>query len=357
MRSRRGFTIIELLVVVTIIGVLIALLLPAVQAAREAGRRAQCSNNLKQIALAVHGYHDIYQQIPMGELPGGFSPHVAILPFLDQTSLYNSINFVMLNESGFGAGGRKPTWADAISATVGKTKISTYICPSEVHSDSARTDWTDEGLEYWATNYAWNSGTWWPKARAWDGLFGRSMDDNPKKSTPPDPPLGAIGLASCSDGASNTLLIAEVASGPLATAYGRTRVSECYRMSDIYLNAPIQVSVDSCNAVDWQSGTIPWGGKWRFKGYPWLEGSLWRTWFNTIRTPNQTCCTDGIKEPDGGSNHWWFTMKPASSYHPGVVNAALADGSVKTFKETIDRATWMALSTRDGGEVISTDAY
>lgn len=81
-----------------------------------------------------------------------------------------------------------------------------------------------------------------------------------------------------------------------------------------------------------------------------MEASIWRNWFNTIRTPNQTCCTmDNV--------NWWYIMKPASSYHPGITNAVLGDGSVKAFKETINRDVWMGLSTRAGGEVISADSY
>jgi prepilin-type N-terminal cleavage/methylation domain-containing protein len=353
--SRTGFTLIELLVVVTVIAVLIALLLPAVQSIRESARRSQCSNHLKQIALATLQYHDAMQRLPMGEMPGYFSPHVAILPYLEQTPIYNSINFIVLNGSGFGPGGRPPTWSDAISITAGQTRVAVYLCPSEEYSDDAQSEWTSGQPAYWASNYAWNSGTWWPRTRSWDGLFGRTFPTNLNPPVPPDPPLGSLDLAACTDGTSQTLLVAEVANGPIDPSAARTPISDCYQANINYTASAAQV-LASCDAVSWQGGPIAWGGSWRFKGYPWLEGTLWRNWFNTLRTPNQTCCVDGSFTSVNDQN-WWFMLKPASSYHPQSVNGALADGSVRTFKETINSATWMALSTRAGGEIVSSESF
>jgi hypothetical protein len=288
-------------------------------------------------------------------MPGYFSPHVAVLPFIEQSSLYNAINFIVLNTAGFGAGDREPTWVDSISQTVGVARIDVYVCPSEEYTDSADPAWTGEHKTFWAANYAWNSGTWWPRTRSWDGLFGRSAWVNAKNPAPPDPPLGALNLASCTDGTSQTLLMAEVANGPIDPAAPRTPVSDCYQ-SNIQAGASVAQVLTLCEAVDWQSSPIPWGGNWRFKGYPWLEGTLWRNWFNTLRTPNKTCCVDGSLTSINDQN-WWFMLKPASSYHPGVVHAALADGSVRAFKETVNQAAWMALGTRAGGEVVSDESY
>ncbi|MCA1685690.1 MAG: DUF1559 domain-containing protein [Planctomycetia bacterium] len=333
-RSRSGFTLIELLVVIAIIAVLIALLLPAVQAAREAARRSQCVNNLKQLGLASQNYHDTWNSLPMGEAPGGLSAFVGILPFVEQSQIYNALNFNL---------GSRWIWTERATYTVGRTRVATFVCPSEIN-----TNYANDGYNYWASTYAFNSGTWWPRTKTWDGLFGRSYDDD--SALRPFSP-GTFGLQSIIDGTSNTLLNAEVANGPLVVGPPRTRVSDCYNVK-VTVTTPLATAVSACKAVNWQTGTIPWSGSWRYKGYTWLEGSMWRNWFNTAMTPNANCCTPG----DTGSS-WWYIMKPASSYHSGIANVAMADGSVKAVKDSINSIPWMALSTRAGGEVISSDSY
>ncbi|WP_435007177.1 DUF1559 domain-containing protein [Tundrisphaera lichenicola] len=334
-RPRRAFTLIELLVVIAIIAVLIALLLPAVQAAREAARRSQCINNLKQIGLAVMNYEQTWSCFPQGESSGAIAPNGVILPFLEQNGVYNALNF----------SAPQSRWldCDVANATAGKTRVSTYTCPSEVYAQRADSVFP----YYWAANYAWNWGTWWPRLRSWDGAFGRSIQDDPAV----DPPLTIVTLAAITDGTSNTLMAAECAAGPLVSGASRTRVSDVYDISGITSSSTVAQAVAACKAVDWKAGPIPSGGTWRYKGYTWLEGSIWRNGFNTIMTPNSNACT-----PQSSSS-WWYIMKPASSYHPGIANAVKCDGSVSAFKETINPQTWMSLGTRGGGEVISADSY
>src|SRR4051812_23986500 len=162
--KRKGFTLIELLVVIAIIAVLTALLLPAVQAAREAARRTQCVNNLKQIGLALHNYESTWAALPMGEMPGALTPQVALLGFMEQNQIYNAINFNL---------GSRWIWTEQASVTVGRARVSAYVCPSEIYTAN-----NSDGYNYWATNYAWNAGTWWPRTKSWDGLFGRSYNDD-----------------------------------------------------------------------------------------------------------------------------------------------------------------------------------
>lgn len=332
-RRSRGFTLIELLVVIAIIGVLIALLLPAVQSAREAARRAQCTNNLKQIGIGIHNYHDAWNMLPLGEGSGGTSPNISLLAYVEQQVVFNAFNY-NLNQ--------RWLWTQWENLTVVQARVATYLCPSEVYTARA-----GDGYDSWAANYAWNAGTWWPRTQSWDGLFGRSYDDD--ASVQPFTPTN-VGMAAIIDGTSNTLLASEVANGPLTAGASRTRVSDCYEVRGLSRNSTVAEATAALKAINWATGPIPWSGGWRYKGYPWVEGSVWRSWFNTIQTPNLPCGTmDDVS--------WWYIMKPASSYHPGVVNAALADGSVRAIKETINQAVWMGLSTRAGNEVISSDSY
>src|SRR5262245_21664599 len=165
MRPRRhsGFTLIELLVVIAIIAVLIALLLPAMQSAREAARRTQCVNNLKQIALGVYNYEQTWGCYPQGESSGRINPFGTILPFLEQNGAYNAFNF----------SAPQSRWldCDVANATTGQSVISTYICPSEVYSGRTTTVFPF----YWCATYAWCSGTWWPRTLSFDGVFGNTI--------------------------------------------------------------------------------------------------------------------------------------------------------------------------------------
>ncbi|WZO96502.1 DUF1559 domain-containing protein [Isosphaeraceae bacterium EP7] len=343
---RLGFTLIELLVVISIIAVLIALLLPAVQSAREAARRIQCVNNLKQLGLAAHNYQSVNGTLPMGEAPGVISPFVSLLPYVEQTQVFNSLNFntnfITLYSLDFLSN-------NLDSLTAGRTRISAYVCPSEVN-----TGVDNFGFGYWAATYGWNAGRWHIQTKQWDGLFGRSIDSTTGGQLVPKLPV--VGFEGVTDGLSNTLLVAEVAAGPINQGVAPTRVSECYGLSNVggpKSGTDPALLVEYCRNFDWKNPAgiaINAGLQWRYKGYSYMDGTIGRTWFNTILGPNKLCCAYG------GTN-MTAAIKPASSYHPGGVNTAFADGSVKFIKDTVNKDVWTGLGTRTGGEVISADSF
>jgi prepilin-type N-terminal cleavage/methylation domain-containing protein/prepilin-type processing-associated H-X9-DG protein len=370
----RGFTLIELLVVIGIIAVLIGLLLPAVQSAREAGRRIQCTNNLKQIGLALHHYHDSFGVFPPGGITG-FKPRgpdfddqtwgnlwkanvlswrALTLPQMEQSPLYNGINFDLQADSG----GNQPSAEYTLYTTV----MSTWLCPSDgTNGGGLRPHGGPDGQ--WAgtpinpatgqpgfvtpvANYAGSfgdnycggslcNGLPWetypgdnllpgqPRI-GWHGWWGTNV------GAPPNLVIGGgrlrgmfdyltlqtVNLASVSDGTSNTLMVGEV----------------------------IPSRAADCNF--WQSSgatagtTVPLG--WNSNTFPSSDPTCFLQWQSSIA-------------PVGC--RYSAAAKGFVSMHPGGANFLFADGSVRFLKETIGLVTYCALGSRDGGEVVSAGAY
>ncbi|QDV37761.1 DUF1559 family PulG-like putative transporter [Tautonia plasticadhaerens] len=360
--TRRGFTLIELLVVIAIIGVLIALLLPAVQAAREAARRAQCTNNLKQLGLAVHNYIDSNQVFPSYSMPNwgaGWAWNVswsdAILPHIEQQALYNALNFDVppLDLGSFtGQDFRQNT-------TVGLTVISSMLCPSE----SINTQPTLlTGGDFARTNYAGNYGGPAQFASC-SGLIIPSKGAFGVPST-----AGVASLASARDGTSNTALFSEhlIFAGPPSPAGSNTAKRALFQLDSIVLTydtgdvANLRSFVAACKSIP--NGTQPssaesFGAAWALaQGF-----STATTGYTHVMTPNSDSCTGrqgGLFDFSAdGSQGGFAAAITATSDHPGGVNVCMGDGSVRFVKDTIAQETWWALGSRKGGEVISADAY
>jgi len=321
---RRGFTLIELLVVISIIGVLSALLLPAVQAAREAARRLQCKNNLKQIGLAIHSYHDALSVFPPGKKGCCWGTWlISVLPQLEQQSLFNSWNAWGNNTPGLPGGyDQDLRYFGVANRTVTSTRIAAYLCPSD--GQNAPIVETMNGLSYACTsqNYAVNFGNTTQFQVDFQGIrFGGApfVDIGSPYAglSHSDPGLRPVGLGALTDGVSNTLLASEVVVGQ-----GR-----------------------DLRGFSW------WGDAAGFETFLSPNSSfpdvLFSPYYCLDQSPNPPCTGATTALPDNYA---------ARSRHPGGVNVAMADGSVRFVSDSIHIQLWRALSTTRGGEIIRSEA-
>jgi len=327
-RRFTGFTLVELLVVIAIIGVLVALLLPAVQSAREAARRTQCQNQIKQLGLALHNFESLTKRLPHGSETAspiwGPSAHTYLLPVIEQGNVFNQMN------QGFahGASAETTTGASVVNHEAGSTvRPKIFKCPSEMN--------TFNGFVYGFTNYHTNWGSWVRIENRWDGLFGTNFA--PYSGGPAR--IDAVRLAEVVDGTSNTLAFGEVANGVGSDPKTRDPRRDCYLATRPGTPDPVAVR-NQLLSMDWRTaGTL---SGWNWRGYPWREGSIWRNGFNTLLSPNKPCYRPGAE--------WWELVTPASSYHAGGVNVCLVDGSVRFIPDNIDATVWMGAGTIGGGE-------
>jgi prepilin-type N-terminal cleavage/methylation domain-containing protein/prepilin-type processing-associated H-X9-DG protein len=370
-RGRHGFTLIELLVVIAIIAVLIALLLPAVQSAREAARRMQCTNNLKQIGLGLHNYHSAIGCFPLGVSRYGlvttynwdcWSGHALMLANLEQTQLYNAANFSLGNNAA-------NSYGYYANSTVTGTRISVYLCPSDPNAGSLQVLRTaDNRNDTLDVSYVASAGT---------------TTNSPNNTAPTNlwATQGSTGLfwwyisygiQNVTDGTSNTVAYSEalvsnfggsnagsVDNSGMPINYGGTSTTGisgaggAAQQYDANQNpAAILAGLQACTvAIQNRQGLS------NCRGIFWEVGSLGMTMFNTIVAPNSTQYNWGDCRYTGGGYPNDATFANANSLHPGGVNVLMADGSVRFVKSSINQATWWALGTRANGEVVSSDSY
>lgn len=320
-RKRSAFTLIELLVVIAIIAVLIGLLLPAVQKVREAASRMQCSNNLKQLCLGMHSYHDAYGTFSQARLlftpQNCFSMHSKLLPFIEQDNIYKLINYSVL-----------PT--DPLNAAAMAAPVKTFICPSDPV-------------------------TQFPAGKAGNSYHGNEGSNLLKRDVPPpagDPNFGAplpngvffgegkVRIADITDGTSNTAFMSERTIGDASNAIITPR-------SDLFRGGIFPETQDE--AMNWCRSldiTLLSNQSLSNSGIPWLVGSADNfVGYQHIAPPNDRSC---LYPPARSS-------VTANSLHSGGVNLGFADGSIRFMRSNVDVTLWRALGTRNGGEVLNGD--
>lgn len=337
-RHRTAFTLVELLVVMIIIAVLIGLLLPAVNSARESSRRTSCLNNIRQTSLAILNYESKMRHYPSSWEPvevalsdgiNGWSTHGQILPYLEQGTLFNKVDFRLSYKDP----NQPPlVTADGATTQIRAMRIPTYICPSE-RRDEPRLDGTPPTPTWYITNYGVNMGVWFvydpATGKGGEGIFY---------------PKSRVQAASIHDGLSFTLCAAEVKGW-----------NPYYRNAGL-TDPPIPAPSDVCTL----------GGDFKSESghTEWVDGRAHQIGFTTTFRPNEkVLCTVSGKTYDVDWNNQQEGLSPtvktyaavtARSYHGGVVNVAMMDGSVRSVEDQINLRVWRAYSTRAGEEAIPT---
>lgn len=404
----KGFTLVELLVVIAIIGVLIALLLPAVQAAREAARRMQCSNKVKQLSLALHNYHDTYiSAFPAGGV-GNFnarnrttagwntalgadqvesvrvSGFICILPFCEQTALYDKIvanyyRYAFNTDTGKATGPETaPTTdtnsgADSTATNVSNpavTKLDYLACPSD-------GNWKSSTSEAGRTSYRFSYGDTPQHGANMIAATGTGVPTGSCKDS-----RGAFGLniwygmQGLSDGTSNTAVFSERVVSSVNASTSELRIAASY-LSVGTANTTAQASPAAATALVAGTSTAKKGRNYSTSGsgtplggsgWRWGDGSPFYTGFNTCFPPNGESGALAADATSGSDTN--RVVMSASSNHPGGVHVGLGDGAVRFISDTIDSTTsatsthsqnvvssgqsnfgvWGAMGSRNGGE-------
>lgn len=357
MRRSDAFTLVELLVVIAIIGILVALLLPAVQAAREAARRSQCKNNLKQIGLALLNHHDTFGYFPENQTasgngsgtncePGFYSWHARILPFIEETTLHDSIDFSVNMADECGSGDQ--IGVDHPNGKAASTIVSAFLCPSEnaTGSNEVLLGSSNPASDSYAANAGWPSVAtgFIGEREAGSDYNGVISLTNPNSAATPDwHPRSRISIKHITDGTSHTAAVAErlIQDGQTPDAIDSSpAVMQSFHIS----TSPrtLESMVERCNAGSTHSDTFAAA----YVGRAWISG--WAPTAPTymhLNTPNTHHCHFEDAEPNGD-----FPVTPSSN-HSGGVQILACDGHVDFIADGIEPESWWSLGSRNGGEV------
>jgi len=350
--ARRGFTLVELLVVVAIIGVLVALLLPAVQSAREAARRMQCSNNLKQLALGMHSFHDAsnifpynYQLIGLNAWEAA-SANYFILPYIEQGNLYNQFRIPTTAHAGQalgtapqGAVGDSAMWSYSWNNPM-NTIVRTFICPSALKAPTrSAISWGGPGC-----NYGWCTGSRVQVVWVGDAFNGIIAYQNPRR------------MKDVTDGLSNTLLASEFLGGRGTNSGSATYPFDVFYAGDGPFNSVKNkdfATMAELTAIGTAAKNLSGGGFRGNNGGNWAWYAAGHSTLSTAAPPNWQFPTAGGACCPGGAHDWGNGVIPARSLHPSGVNAVMGDGSVRFVGNNVDIAMWQSVGSRNDGGTIT----